>query len=1140
MASPKAPATIREHIEKELTRIKKDKPLFDICDALDKDIQQLIRDADDHLTKISGQMPDYDKHDASHSERVLHLIEKLLGSAGIKEMPFLEAELLLLCCHFHDTGMAVPDWCFSLLRKTEAPEFAWHKSRDEVKTALRTSGSGWTLAKAHSEVKELFLVPRKESDFYEWLTDEIWSYELYRQGLEPWDGKVDWEQWVLETREEHLRSTHGKRSGDYARNIGKVLSSLSKYSAIQKKLALSVGAICCAHTQPVDAVWKLVGLEAVNPGLSSNALTYNPEFLAMLLRLGDVLDFSEDRASRTLYVEHNPMNRISNKHWLVKNLTGLSVEVKSSRGKSKQIRFMGSFSVPEHYYFIQDYLRWADDELKNYARFVETMGRDSTQEKRYNLSLPREVDRTAVEAYEFTPDHELKFTLEQRQIIDLLMGARLYSDSFTCLRELYQNALDASRCMQAENFSKGIQEQLPIVFGLDTDEETGRKFLYCRDCGIGMTRETVKKYLLRVGNSYYRSAQFRRDNALWGNAVHPVSEFGIGLLSCYMIGDRIEILTRHCREDRVIWVCMETAEEYGYFRDPSPSLQSRLGSHGTEVRVYLKKASLEILKDELPESREAAEDAIALACTFTSEILHSSNIALHNSHANFLWYRLQSMICVPETNFPVSVCGKNNQSYTLEGTHERYPLESRLDQVRQHFGPRINASKLLKVQSLAKLVPVSCTDLETGSEVRTWLYLPTVPEVPDELLRFDLLTHSIGFSFCVDGLAMQKKDIIHFGFPSKLCWNWKGDGRPKLSVSRDSISNLPESFFPVRSRLLTSLYKEINTVICKHFKAHPEANAQEVRSFLLSSLFSTLRFSYSNDCLSSLYDLWRELSSGIFREHAEAGLPFSALQDEPCCFSLIPSELSSRWSGRANYDHMLDIAPAVLLRAKNIRLDPNVVTVEMDEKPSVVDWNQHIDEPLFYRADCGTRSWENWDIHTKLLPFVSPTLFQSLSGKALGTGFGKEAELPPILFCSALLTSTSRHVDSTRDKALPQLKNNGFALEANEFYGSSIDASSGAPLLFGFLAPAALTENTKQVLQTYASVPEYVRGVQEGWSVLLFPMKHNSSFYSWILAPGIVDRFEMARHIPNEIVAEAAASGFPLRFTDNTLAFPDS
>lgn len=655
-----------------------------------------------------------------------------------------------------------------------------------------------------------------------------------------------------------------------------------------------------------------------------------------------------------------------------------------------------------------------------------------------------------------------------------------------------------------------------------------------------MTKETVKKYLLRVGNSYYRSTQFRRDNALWGNVVHPVSEFGIGLLSCYMIGDRIEILTRHFKEDRVLWVCMETAEEYGYFRDPSPSLQSRLGSHGTEVRVFLKEAFLEILKDELPENREAAEDAIALTCTFALEITHGSNVALQKAQANLLWYRLQSMICVPEPNFPVAVYGKNNQFYTLERTHERYPLEVRLDRVQQHFGARIDASKLLEVPSLSKLVPVSYTDTETGSEVRTWLYLPTTPEAPDESLRLGLLTHSIGYSFCVDGLAMQKENASYFELPSKICWNWKGDGRPKLSVSRDSISNLPESFSSVRMRMLSNLYKEISTVISEHFNAYPEANTQEVRSYLLSFLFSTLRYRPSINCLSSLYDLWRELSSGSFQEHAEAGLPFSALQDGPGCFALVPSKLPSSWRGRGNYNHIIDIAPAVLLRAKSIRLESAVVTVEMDEKPTIVDWNQRIEEPLLYRADCGARSWGNWDVDTDLLPFVSPALFQSLGGKTYGTGFGKEAELPSILYCSALLTGSIRHGDSIRDKALPQLKSNGFAMDTNTFFDSSINTSSGAPLLLAFLAPAELTENTKKELLTYDSIPAYAKGVLEGWTVLLYPMKHDRAYYSWILSPGIVDRFEMAKHIPQKIVEEAASSGYPLRFTDNTLAFPKS
>lgn len=48
----------------------------------------------DHLSEISREMPEYDKHDASHSEAVLEIIEQLLREQGMEKLTLLEAQLL--------------------------------------------------------------------------------------------------------------------------------------------------------------------------------------------------------------------------------------------------------------------------------------------------------------------------------------------------------------------------------------------------------------------------------------------------------------------------------------------------------------------------------------------------------------------------------------------------------------------------------------------------------------------------------------------------------------------------------------------------------------------------------------------------------------------------------------------------------------------------------------------------------------------------------------------------------------------------------------------------------------------------------------------------------------------------------------
>ena len=306
----------------------------------------------------------------------------------------------------------------------------------------------------------------------------------------------------------------------------------------------------------------------------------------------------------------------------------------------------------------------------------------------------------------------------------------------------------------------------------------------------------------------------------------------------------------------------------------------------------------------------------------------------------------------------------------------------------------------------------------------------------------------------------------------------------------------------------------------------------------LPDLYANFGSSFENiiSCLAPLHDLWFALSTKSFSSHIECGFPMSAIHDGTHCFSLLPSDLSTLWS--RNENHLEDIASAILLRAKRIRLDVNQIKVEMGENTPNIDWEQPVHGSLLYVAEPDGQSWENWDIHSDFLPFVSPALFQCLAGNTIGTGFGKGASLPSVLRCSALLTTTRKY-DSIRDKALPQLKNNGWAL-SNQPERSTIKVSNGMPLLLVYIAPAMLTEETEREIQLYDAVPAYRDGVSKGWTILLFPITYNKPYYMWILAPGVMDRHEMARHIPKKIVEEAAAAGYPLHFSDGTPAFPKS
>ena len=60
--------------------------------------------------------------------------------------------------------------------------------------------------------------------------------------------------------------------------------------------------------------------------------------------------------------------------------------------------------------------------------------------------------------------------------------------------------------------------------------------LTVEDSGTGMTQEIIESNLLKVGASRYQDPEFRKKYPQFS----PISRFGIGVLSAFMVADNVE------------------------------------------------------------------------------------------------------------------------------------------------------------------------------------------------------------------------------------------------------------------------------------------------------------------------------------------------------------------------------------------------------------------------------------------------------------------------------------------------------------------------------------------------------------------------------------------------------------------------
>lgn len=126
------------------------------------------------------------------------------------------------------------------------------------------------------------------------------------------------------------------------------------------------------------------------------------------------------------------------------------------------------------------------------------------------------------------------FQVNLRGVVDLL-AHHLYSGPRVYLRELLQNAVDAgtARTQLEPDFRTRV-----VVEPVDVSADGVFRI---HDNGIGLTAEEVREFLATVGRSSKRD---ELENA----REEYLGRFGIGLLSAFMVGDEIRVLTRSARK----------------------------------------------------------------------------------------------------------------------------------------------------------------------------------------------------------------------------------------------------------------------------------------------------------------------------------------------------------------------------------------------------------------------------------------------------------------------------------------------------------------------------------------------------------------------------------------------------------------
>lgn len=528
------------------------------------------------LENIGGFYPHFSNHNASHSQQILVNIERILG----KDIDLLSATdtwLILEAAYWHDVGMLV-----------DAKSAKDVHDNEDFKFMVKTIA----LDKGHDLHK--FCLTYLDADW----TGAIGSED------HPFDGVEKYRQLIAEW----FRRNHDRRIGGLVEDPFKFLNITSpRTELLPKRIYRYLGQICMSHGMNfVDVLEKLPFKQT---GLGTEDC--HPRFIGCLLRLGDLFDLDDNRFCPVMakHVGHQPsLSKVhEDKH----------LSLREFQLDKRTVKLVAECPNEMAYVETQNWFGWIREEFQN-------------QMSQWNLIVPNEKfsalptieqldvrmeikNKEGVKIEKVLLDNKpMKFSVDEGKVIELIQGANLYSNEISIIRELFQNAVDATllriwvdknklnweKINPFHDDFKAVLKDYPIEIDLEkVNEDNGVSYWILKiiDHGIGISINDLK-YMQKIAGSSknIEKKKILDKMPLW---MKPSGEFGIGLHSAFLLMDglddeykKIEIISKSYFSNETLEIVINSplSSKKGYcFISKRNNLDREVG---TTINISIKRA----------------------------------------------------------------------------------------------------------------------------------------------------------------------------------------------------------------------------------------------------------------------------------------------------------------------------------------------------------------------------------------------------------------------------------------------------------------------------------------------------------------------------------------------------------------------
>lgn len=491
-------------------------------------------------------------HDAGHSFRVAQRMTQLIPKDVLPKLSDYELALLLLSAYLHDIGMS--------------PE----QGRVSAHYNYLLTGKPDGISKDEAE------------DFQQWLDDEA-------DGIVPPITKGAPEPQTLRKAGEltacYCRFRHNEWGERWIR-----LNLRERKMGIYNQWLGDLISLCKSHHEG----YSELAAPTFDPRIVGQAgQVVHRRYLAVILRVADVLEFDPERTPQVI-LRHRDIPSSSAIFWWKDHEISSMIE-------GNRIVISARPSTATIHRAIEVTIKQIDRELAtaralaDNTHFEKCPGLMHDLSHKWNMLPSVHSDlRPREDTYEYIDG---SFRPDTQKLLQLFSGTQLYGNPLFAVRELLQNAFDAVREQIAyERLSKvnpsdpALERTLGNLHSVTLTVEQSHEgiSLICRDDGVGMSKSVIQDRLLVSGASKRHDVlNLERECQKRGFSLGRTGEFGIGVLSYFMLADRVSLRTRRSQETDDLETSgwrfeTEGVGAFGELRKDS------VGPRGTEVRLHLR------------------------------------------------------------------------------------------------------------------------------------------------------------------------------------------------------------------------------------------------------------------------------------------------------------------------------------------------------------------------------------------------------------------------------------------------------------------------------------------------------------------------------------------------------------------------